>query len=257
MKTKTLLTALLLVCLLFMGSNIQAQTTDSVFYRHHIGVNTQIAFDYFLKPDYRTPLQIIYKYQFRKNNALRIAVKARFSRQSFIDPTREFYAGEFKDFNNDSTSSSYELALALGYEWQQNVTPKWQFFIGVDAEPYLGNRKVTTTNYETLVKSVSPSNSEPFPTTHITSVEHNYNTKGLRFRPFLGVRHQLGKRIYASAETALIADLSRFDYSAAGGGYWPELSLVHEGFRIEGRYITKEVDISMQPISSLSVFYLF
>ncbi|NDK57162.1 hypothetical protein [Pontibacter fetidus] len=257
MKTKTLLPALLLLCLLFTGSNTSAQTPDSVFYRHHIGVNTQIAFDYFLKPDNRTPLQILYKYQVRKNTALRLAITSRFSHQSFIDPTREYYAGEFKDFNNDSTSTSYELALGLGYEWQQNLTPKWQFYIGADAEPYLDKRKVTTTNYETLVKSVSPNNSEPFPTTHITHVEHNYTTKGFRFRPFLGVRHQLGKRIYASAETALITDISRFDYRAAGGGYWPELSLVHEGFRIEGRYITKDVDISMQPISSLSIFYLF
>jgi hypothetical protein len=173
-----------------------AQTTDSTKtknYRNHIGLNTQFAQDGFFNPNARTPLQLMYKRQNKKNTgAWRIGLGIFYSvtdDSNAIPKQVSFYAA-YRGLHYD-----WRGHFSLGYEWQKTISPKWKIYYGIDSriawdyQKFVGEETASIT-----LNGGSPNISTGFDEKYVIN---------LALKPFIGLRLQLSKRCYLATEALL------------------------------------------------------
>lgn len=159
-----------------------AQTADSTrSYRHHIGLNTQFAQDQFFNPNARTPLQIMYKRQNKGNSAWRVGMGLYYN-----------YSDSTYDANRFTGQVIWlKTGLSLGYEWQHQVLPKTIFFYGGDLASdiyYVKSQGRFTSSV--ILPGFSPDENG----------FDEYMHLDLMFKPFIGFRYHLSKRLYLAYE---------------------------------------------------------
>ena len=234
MKRKLLLSILLLA----LGHLAHAQTPDSVFYRHHIGLNTRIVLDRLIDPDSRMPLQLMYKYQLSPNGAVRIGAEGLYAKS---DSTRSFT-------DRSDKVTNYLLGGSVGYEWQKPLNKIFMLYYGADAF-YRHQGK----NIEILNRYA-----EPYPSQYQVDdyVDDRLSTLSAGLKPFVGLRANIGSKFYLSAETAL--KMSRETNTWDFKGYIKFSS--PEGGSTQTTtigYKTQKVIASYLPVTGFNLHYMF
>jgi hypothetical protein len=227
MKKYLLLLLLLLACI-----HSQAQTTDSTKTKkisNHIGLNTQFAQDGFFNPNARTPLQMMYKRQNKKNNgAWRVGLGA-YYRVEEATWTSLRDVGSTYYFNGN---------FSLGYEWQKPITKKWLIYYGVDAnlawqyKKFDGERDFDIVINGVLIK--------------LNGFDENY-TLTPAISPFLGGRFNLGNHFYIATEFSLQLHQAKnqqsIRFEGRGAGAKGDVNYSNYGF-------------SVKPYGGIYLFYL-
>lgn len=236
MRNKLLLLALLL-CLCQVA---KAQSSDSAFYRHHIGLNTRVVLDRITDPASRTPMQLLYKYQLSPRSALRAALEGMYatsdSTQSFTDRRDEI--------------TDYVFGGSVGYERQRPLNKIFMLYYGVDAFYRRDGKKI-----ETLNRFTEPNPSQDQVEVH---VDDRYATATFGLRPFVGLRANISKRFYLSTETALSLrrEKSTQDYVASFKTYSNDGTAIGSP-RTTKDYTTNRTNFSFVPISGINLYWLF
>jgi hypothetical protein len=168
----------------------QAQTTDSTktkndkIYRNHIGINTQFAQDQFFNPNARTPLQLMYKRQNKKNTgAWRIGIGAYYR----VDDSTTQWQGDSHVIYNLKTN------LSIGYEKQTKISNKWTFYYGMDLRADLNYKKYKGSKFGGALNGVL----------YYLNGFNEFITVEGSLNPFLGIRYQLLPKAYVAIETNL------------------------------------------------------
>ena len=235
MKTKFSLLALLL-CLCQLAS---AQTADTAtFYRHHIGVNTRVVLDKLVDPASQMPLQLMYKYQLSSRTALRLSVEGMYTKsdssRSYIDRLDEV--------------THYTYGGGLGYERQRPLGKVLMVYYGADAF-YRRQGK----NTEVVNKFIEPTPNQDLMEVR-ASDNHANTTIGLG--PFLGLRANIGKRLYLSTETSiqLKREKKTQDFHSTSTRYHSEGAATGSSY---ADYTVYRNGISYLPFNGLSIQYTF
>jgi hypothetical protein len=165
----------------------QAQDSTKVVktYRNHIGINTQFAQDQFFNSSARTPIQLMYKRQNKKNNgAWRLGIGAMYR----VDDSL------WSSLRNNGYYYTFNGNFSFGYEWQKPITKKWLIYYGVDAQFAWKYKKFDgQRSYDIVINGVL---------IKLKGFDENY-TITPALLPFLGGRFQLSNRFYLSTEISL------------------------------------------------------
>ena len=225
----------LLLCACFTAF---AQAPDSVFYRHHIGLNTRVVLDKVIDQSSQTPLQLLYKYQLSPHAALRLSVEGMFAKsdssRSYIDRLDEV--------------TDYAFGGSLGYERQLQLGRVLKLYYGADAFYYHKAK-----NNEIFNRFTEPTPNQDLMEVRVSD-KHAITTIGLG--PFLGLRANIGKRLYLSTETYmhLKREKKTQDLYATSTRYHSEGAATGSSY---GDYTVNRTIISYLPFSGLNILYTF
>ncbi len=176
---------ILIFILSFISAYTQAQdsTKTNKTYKNHIGISTQFLQN-FISKDNNSPIQLIYKRQLSKTSAFRLIVEGFYSK---IDSSA-FWIQQLPD-------KEYKLyaGLALGYEKQYYLAPKWKLHVGVDVKYGINFRKEYGGDWVKIDNTG---------TTNFY-MENDYDTRNLHFMPFIGARYHINPKVYLVVESRL------------------------------------------------------
>jgi hypothetical protein len=157
---------------------LRAQSDVPVSNKNHIGFNTAIIINNLFNGE-ATPFTLMYKHQNGDKKALRMGLGLAISRNNETpDPT---YPGFF------SASSYSDADVNIGYEWLSPITEKWVWYKGADLF-----FRYYTSQVETY------DDGQPYTTSDESTVGGSIN-------PFLGIRFNIGPKLYLSTEVSLQA----------------------------------------------------
>src|SRR6478609_8497436 len=119
----------LLTLLAVFGLSLPAfsQTSDSVQYKNQLGIIGSPSLQYLFQ-NKSLPVGLIYKRQVKPDRAWRVSVIGSYSNQTFP-------AGTFNNFNSmfyTYSSKGFWAETLLGYEWQKELSKKWEFYYGIE-----------------------------------------------------------------------------------------------------------------------------
>jgi hypothetical protein len=178
---------LIIFCSLLTTLYAQAQdSTKTKIYRNHIGINTQFAQDQFFNPSARTPLQMMYKRQNKKNNgAWRVSLGVYYKTEDSL--WISFYNPYSKAINSNLKGS-----FALGYEWQKNIKQKLWLYYGADLQIIYQSKKLQFEDIRAVTSNTS-----------YTSLLDEQYWLITSLKPLVGLRFHLSKQCYLAMESSL------------------------------------------------------
>jgi hypothetical protein len=135
----------------------------------------------FISKDNSNPIQFIYKRQLTNTSALRLLIEGFYSKKD----TTTFSALLFPPHRY-----TFYAGLALGYEKQYDLAPKWKLHAGVDIKYGVNFYK----EYGYFNGNI------PVERLYI---EREYDTRSLHFMPFIGIRYHIHPKIYIVLESHL------------------------------------------------------
>jgi hypothetical protein len=232
MKTKFLLLALLLCACL----TASAQTPDSVFYRHSLGVIASPVLDNLLTANRELPVGLIYKRQHKMNGAFRATLLAAHDSYKFTSIYRQ-------PDENDKTRNSY-LQITGGYEWQLPLDGRWRFYYGAEVGAFLDRKVQDDLSYR------QTDNGDAIYTYYAVDEK-----RGVLLRPFAGIILQLSNRIYLATETAILARHQRRDSDTK-----EKMNIISSNevlLDVHSNGIWRENILTYQPLSNVSILLRF
>lgn len=174
----------LIFLLLFACQFASAQSQDSTaLYRHHIGINTHVILDRLADPASRMPLQLMYKYQFSRNGAIRFGAEGMYAKS---DSTQSYT-------NRRDEITDFLFGGSIGYEWQRPLSKLFTLYYGTDGF------------YQQKVRNIEMWDEFSEPDPYGVIEKHSKDlltTTSFGIRPFIGFRINIGTRFYLSTETA-------------------------------------------------------
>jgi hypothetical protein len=223
---------LIFVCLL-TSLYTQAQTTDSTktkIYRNHIGINTQFAQDQFFNPNARTPLQLMYKRQNKKNTgAWRLGMEIYYNYSDSVWSANRFSGGVHW----------LRTGLSVGYEWQKEVAPKFMLFYGADIQSQVYYVKsVGRFTSSVNIPGFAPDEYGFEETTRLDFI----------LKSFVGIRYNFSKRFYIAYE--LNMQIRHHRYSNTLRSYAPRTATLRD-------FEFTNTQFALQPYSGVYCFLLF
>ena len=230
----------LIAFLLFVCQFASAQSQDSTtFYRHHIGINTRVIIDKIVDPASRMPLQLMYKYQLSRTGAIRIGLEGTYAKS---DSTQSYT-------NRRDEITDYLLGGSVGHEWQKPLSKIFMLYYGADAFYNQKGRNI----------EMWDEFSEPDPYGVVEKhLKDLLTTTSYGIRPFIGLRANVGTRLYLSTETAfhLSKVKSSQDLVLSLKTYSPE----YDSFGNPKTYIdytTNKLVFSYIPITFVNLNWIF
>jgi hypothetical protein len=232
MRNKLLILTLLL-CLCQLA---KAQTQDSIFHRHSLGVTVNPIYDVDgFTAKHPTALGLMYRYQYKENKAIRLAASGAYERKTYLTTHQEHPAPQ------DSLVSAKLFELAIGYEWRRQHNKLISLGMGIDISSYISRRHEEVDNI--LIGDNTSIRQE---------YKQNFNTIGYGVQPFLNLQLKLTPRLSLVAECKASLMYSKTEYTAAGTqgsiNAHPEDRGILFGGAERERFTT-----SIKPISSLQL----
>ncbi len=232
MKTKILFLALLLCLTQF----VNAQTTDTPFYKHHFGIVASPTLQKVFTNNTSLPVGLIYKRQGNGNGMFRSTLIG--SQNSY-----DHIANQNTEHDYENTFKHFSVQLTGGYEWHMPLNGKWAIYYGAEAGP---NYRWNISEYQNSYLNSSDQGS--------ISHSQQYRTFGAIIRPFSGIAYQVTDRLYIATETAIVASLSRTKNKMTDE---QTSSVDHSSTETERTYKTDRSNINYKPISNISLLMRF
>jgi hypothetical protein len=230
-KKLLLLTLLLCACQL-----AKAQTQDSTFYRHSLGITINPIYDADgFTAKHPTALGLMYRYQYKENKAIRLAASGAYDRRTYLTTHQEHPAP------HDSLISAKFIELAIGYEWRSQHNELISLGMGIDVSSYILRKHEEVDNIligdNTLIHQ---------------EYKQNFNTSGYGIQPFLNLQLKLTPRLFLAAECKASIMYSKTEYTAAGTQGSIDAPTEDRGILFGGDKREK-LSASLKPISSLQL----
>ena len=179
----------------------QAQQADTArFYRHHLGLAASPQLDQFFTANRRLPVTILYKRQTAANKLWRLGLTINQNYSSFDEYRPPSLGGV--NSNDEFTNRTWGIGLLLGREFTHSFSRRWVGTTGTDvAVGYSYNYRETVHEYV-----VDPS------TGNERLAHYQYYRRQIyqaSVAPFVGLRFNIAKRLYATSETAVVVAYQR------------------------------------------------
>lgn len=158
--------------------------------KFQIGLNSQFIIDGMLDQSIRTPIEIL----FRRQDSHARSFRMRFS--GIFQNSRRY---ELEYFNKTYEST---LGLAIGYEWQQRISNRWNWYYGLEVE----GRKFWLDELEEY-DVVNQYTDETF---HVIGI-NDQKTSRLSVLPLIGFKFRISSRLFVSSEFKLEAFTEKQD----------------------------------------------
>ena len=177
---KNILLSLLAVFSLSLSA--LAQTADSVSYKNQLGIIASPLLDKFFTANRSLPVGLIYRRQVKPDQAARLSVLGAYKRRTFTSTIAP---------ENLRTTTTSLLEVMVGYEWQKELSARWQFYYGADAG-------AGYTKYNTKIEIT-----DNVPASYYFSSFGYSNSHTLFFtlKPMAGIRFNLSRNLYLATET--------------------------------------------------------
>ena len=176
---------LLLLALTGLSLPALSQTADSAEFKNELGIVASPSLQYLFQ-NKSLPVGLIYKRQVKPDQAWRYIVKGWYRNQktpviTYSDGS-SYYALKQTD---------YQIQALVGYEWQKELSARWQFYYGADAG-------AGYTKYNTKIEIT-----DNVPASYYFSSFGYSNSHTLFFtlKPMAGIRFNLSRNLYLATET--------------------------------------------------------
>jgi hypothetical protein len=231
MKTKLLLLAFLL-CACLQAS---AQTPDSVFYRHSLGVTINPIYDDVFISKHPVAYGMIYRYQYKANKALRVGVSGAYETRTYLTTLKDHPSPK------DSLFTTKFIELSLGHEWQHQINSSISIGYGIDFTPFLIHQ---LNNIDNILIGKNIFINE--------KIKRKYETIGLALQPLINIKIALTPRLYFIAECKATIEYAKEKYTATGT-YGDINESPQDRGTISGGAERERVASKIKPISSLQL----
>ncbi|MHA6246412.1 hypothetical protein ACXYMU_00630 [Pontibacter sp. CAU 1760] len=227
---------LLLTLLLCFCQLAKAQTQDSSFYRHSLGVTVNPIYDADgFTAKHPTALGLMYRYQYKENKAIRLGASGAYDQRTYLTTLNS------NPVPQDTLLTTKFLELSIGHEWQYKIGSFFTFGQGIDLAPFLINRLYKIDNI--LIGENRLINEQ---------IKREYKTTGLALQPFINISISLLPRLFLVAECKATVEYSKQRYSAVGT--YGDVNESHKDRgTISGGAERERFTTSIKPISSLQL----
>lgn len=226
----------LFVLLLCVCQFTSAQSQDSTYLRHSLGIITSPVLNNIFSSNRELPVGIIYKYQLTPNSAIRTTILGSFNNYKF---TSKF--GSPDNYNKNYTLYSQ---FSIGYERHIPLKSSWMVYYGAETGPLM---------LREVKKELSFRPSDVGDTQYTLDVVDE--TRGLFLRPFLGITFRVSSRFFLATETAIVARHQRREFNSVIATRHLSSGETLSGYRENG--IWHENSLKYQPISNVSLLLRF
>ncbi|MBK0404847.1 hypothetical protein I5M27_17785 [Adhaeribacter sp. BT258] len=233
----------LLVALAFLGlgTPVIAQSSDSAETKNHLGIIASPSLDKLFESNRSLPVGLIYKRQVKENQAWRLTTTGQYNQYS--EPLN--HSG---DLMHRRDHSDFSGKVALGYEWQQKLNNRFQFYYGADAGfGYQKNSENTEFEeyYDTWQNEYI---------IILNNRETSQRTLTYFLKPLVGLQFKISQKLYLATETSLNLQHSRH-----------EMNYYHSRFFSDGSpdtyandsYKSRVTSVWCQPLSNIQLVYKF
>lgn len=205
----------------FFFSSGYAQEEPTKDFKRDIGFNSAIVLNGIFDAT-STPFELLYKKYKTSNKATRYGLNldARIS-------TTDQKSGQF--IANYVNESSIFLSPSIGKEFQDRLSDRWVWYYGADA--------ILNFSYY----------SADFYSGGVNDQKEKRLTAGLSGRPFVGLRFDIGPRLYVAVESSLTASYNVSDI---------EVSVFRPDEVLSNR-VRQSFNLSINPASGIFIFYRF
>ena len=181
---------LLVVAFLGLSASAFAQVSDSDSFKNQLGIIASPSLHKLFENNRSLPVGLIYKRQVKENQAWRLTATGKFNH--YNEP--ESHSGNLK---HQSEFSNLFGEIALGYEWQQKLNNRFQFYYGADAG--LGYQKYSDKSefeefYDTWQNEfIKISNNRQI----------SQRTLTYFVKPLVGLQFKVSQKLYLATESSL------------------------------------------------------
>ena len=210
------LNATFFLTLVIFTTTSHAQENSQGSFTRDIGFNTTFILEGLLNAE-ESPFSIMYKKYVTQNKANRFGIDVSVN----ISETDGSATGAY------SENSHLSIRLNIGREVQEPINEKWVWFYGGDLIPFY-----------------SSSNRRYFQDVQETSIIESSGF-GIALRPFIGIRYNINRRIYLSAEASInVSYIRRFSFTE-----YPQTGIIADDSA------GNNFSIAAHPANGLFLFY--
>ncbi|MBD1398109.1 hypothetical protein H9Q13_13115 [Pontibacter sp. JH31] len=225
----------LIFLLLFACQFASAQSQDSAYSRHSLGITINPIYDNTFNTKHPVAYGLLYRYQYVTANSIRIGVFGAYESKHYTTTLTPHPAPQ------DTLIATKLFQFVIGHEWQYQTSKLFSVGYGLDLSPYVMRRHFSLDNI--LIGENVILNEQ---------IDRKYKTIGVNLQPFLNFRYELSPKLYLVAECKASLGYSRERYSASGT--WGDVneSLEDRGV-FTGGAKTERINSLLLPLASLQL----